>query len=196
MRAGQGIVNSISLKEGEETFLEHARKVHALRRRRGGDGLRREGPGRHLRAQDRDLQARLRAADRQSASRPKTSSSIRTSSPSPPASKSTTTTPSTSSKRRAGSSETLPHAHVSGGVSNVSFSFRGNDPVREAMHSVFLLPRDPGGHGHGHRQRRPARRYEDIDPDCASASRTCCSTAARTPPSGCSNRRVQGRRRA
>ncbi|MBQ0909311.1 methionine synthase [Flavobacterium sp. F-328] len=32
----------------------------------------------------------------------------------------------------------LPHAHISGGVSNVSFSFRGNDTVREAMHSVFL----------------------------------------------------------
>ncbi|WOI53845.1 methionine synthase [Parvularcula sp. LCG005] len=34
--------------------------------------------------------------------------------------------------------ETLPHAKVSGGVSNISFSFRGNDAVREAMHSVFL----------------------------------------------------------
>lgn len=34
--------------------------------------------------------------------------------------------------------EHLPHAHVSGGVSNVSFSFRGNDKVREAMHSAFL----------------------------------------------------------
>ncbi|MDE1986763.1 MAG: methionine synthase [Alphaproteobacteria bacterium] len=33
----------------------------------------------------------------------------------------------------------LPHAHVSGGVSNFSFSFRGNDAVREAMHSVFLF---------------------------------------------------------
>ncbi|CAG0983534.1 partial 5-methyltetrahydrofolate--homocysteine methyltransferase, partial [Rhodocyclaceae bacterium] len=32
----------------------------------------------------------------------------------------------------------LPHAHISGGVSNVSFSFRGNDPVREAIHTVFL----------------------------------------------------------
>jgi 5-methyltetrahydrofolate--homocysteine methyltransferase len=32
----------------------------------------------------------------------------------------------------------LPHAHVSGGVSNVSFSFRGNEPVREAIHTVFL----------------------------------------------------------
>ncbi|GAA6136744.1 hypothetical protein NBRC116583_04910 [Arenicella sp. 4NH20-0111] len=34
--------------------------------------------------------------------------------------------------------QTLPHAKVSGGVSNVSFSFRGNNPVREAIHSVFL----------------------------------------------------------
>jgi 5-methyltetrahydrofolate--homocysteine methyltransferase len=34
--------------------------------------------------------------------------------------------------------ETLPHAMISGGVSNVSFSFRGNNPVREAIHSVFL----------------------------------------------------------
>ncbi|WP_252732019.1 methionine synthase [Paraglaciecola arctica] len=35
--------------------------------------------------------------------------------------------------------QSLPHAHVSGGLSNVSFSFRGNNPVREAMHSVFLF---------------------------------------------------------
>lgn len=34
--------------------------------------------------------------------------------------------------------QNLPGAHVSGGVSNVSFSFRGNNPVREAMHSAFL----------------------------------------------------------
>jgi 5-methyltetrahydrofolate--homocysteine methyltransferase len=34
--------------------------------------------------------------------------------------------------------EHLPHARVSGGVSNISFSFRGNNPVREAMHSAFL----------------------------------------------------------
>ncbi|WP_339858151.1 methionine synthase [Pseudohongiella acticola] len=35
--------------------------------------------------------------------------------------------------------QNLPHALISGGVSNVSFSFRGNDPVREAIHSVFLF---------------------------------------------------------
>ncbi len=51
----------------------------------------------------------------------------------------------------------LPGVRVSGGVSNVSFSFRGNDPVREAMHSVFLYHAIQAGHGHGHRQCRPAR---------------------------------------
>jgi 5-methyltetrahydrofolate--homocysteine methyltransferase len=39
----------------------------------------------------------------------------------------------------------LPHAHVSGGLSNVSFSFRGNNPVREAMHSCFLYHAIPAG---------------------------------------------------
>jgi cobalamin-dependent methionine synthase I len=34
--------------------------------------------------------------------------------------------------------ENLPHAKVSGGISNISFSFRGNNAVREAMHSAFL----------------------------------------------------------
>ena len=38
----------------------------------------------------------------------------------------------------------LPHAKVSGGVSNISFSFRGNNHVREAMHSRVPLPRHPG----------------------------------------------------
>ena len=50
------------------------------------------------------------------------------------------------------------HVHISGGLSNLSFSFRGNEPVRRAMHSVFLYHAIPAGHGHGHRQRRPARR--------------------------------------
>jgi 5-methyltetrahydrofolate--homocysteine methyltransferase len=37
-----------------------------------------------------------------------------------------------------------PHAHISGGLSNLSFSFRGNEPVRRAMHSVFLYHAIPG----------------------------------------------------
>jgi len=39
----------------------------------------------------------------------------------------------------------MPHAHISGGLSNVSFSFRGNNPVREAMHSCFLYHAIPLG---------------------------------------------------
>lgn len=39
----------------------------------------------------------------------------------------------------------LPHARISGGLSNVSFSFRGNEPLREAMHSVFLYHAIPAG---------------------------------------------------
>jgi 5-methyltetrahydrofolate--homocysteine methyltransferase len=52
----------------------------------------------------------------------------------------------------------LPHARVSGGISNVSFSFRGNDGgARGDPHGV-PLSRDPRGPDHGHRQRGPARR--------------------------------------
>ena len=39
----------------------------------------------------------------------------------------------------------LPHARISGGLSNVSFAFRGNEPLREAMHSVFLYYAIPAG---------------------------------------------------
>ena len=40
---------------------------------------------------------------------------------------------------------TLPHVHCSGGLSNLSFSFRGNETVRRAMHSVFLYHAIPAG---------------------------------------------------
>src|SRR3546814_5667642 len=39
----------------------------------------------------------------------------------------------------------LPHVHISGGLSNLSFSFRGNETVRRAMHSVFLYHAIPAG---------------------------------------------------
>ena len=50
--------------------------------------------------------------------------------------------------------DNLPHAKVSGGVSNISFSFRGNDAVREAMHSAFLYKAISGGNGYGYCKRR------------------------------------------
>ena len=53
--------------------------------------------------------------------------------------------------------KTLPHALISGGVSNVSFSFRGNNVVREAIHSVFLYHAIRAGMDMGYRQRGAAR---------------------------------------
>jgi 5-methyltetrahydrofolate--homocysteine methyltransferase len=81
--------------------------------------------------------------------------------------------------------QNLPGAKVSGGVSNVSFSFRGNDPVREAIHTVFLY----------HAIRRAWTWASSTpawsactttwSPSCASAWRTWCSTAAPMRPSAC-----------
>ena len=105
---GKGIVNSISLKEGEDAFRHQAKLV------------RRYGAAAVVMAFDETGQAdtfsgvktsprrRTESWPTRSASRPKTSSSTPTSSPSPPASRSTTTTRWTSSRPRAGSSSTCP----------------------------------------------------------------------------------------
>jgi 5-methyltetrahydrofolate--homocysteine methyltransferase len=59
----------------------------------------------------------------------------------------------------------LPGAHVSGGVSNLSFSFRGNEPVREAMHSVFLYHAIKAGMDMGIVNAGQMVVYDDIDPE-------------------------------
>ncbi|MEH6748389.1 MAG: methionine synthase [Maribacter arcticus] len=61
--------------------------------------------------------------------------------------------------------ENLPHASVSGGVSNVSFSFRGNNPVREAMHSVFLYHAIKAGMNMGIVNPSMLEVYDDIPKD-------------------------------
>ena len=61
--------------------------------------------------------------------------------------------------------EHLPHVSVSGGVSNVSFSFRGNDPVREAMHSVFLYHAIQAGMNMGIVNPAMLEVYDDISKD-------------------------------
>jgi len=61
--------------------------------------------------------------------------------------------------------ETLPHAHISGGVSNLSFSFRGNEPVREAMHSVFLFHAIKAGMDMGIVNAGQLAVYDEIDPE-------------------------------
>jgi 5-methyltetrahydrofolate--homocysteine methyltransferase len=61
--------------------------------------------------------------------------------------------------------QNLPGAHVSGGVSNLSFSFRGNEPVREAMHSVFLYHAIHAGMDMGIVNAGQMIVYDDIDPE-------------------------------
>ncbi|MCB0374036.1 MAG: methionine synthase, partial [Muricauda sp.] len=61
--------------------------------------------------------------------------------------------------------ENLPHCSVSGGVSNVSFSFRGNNPVREAMHSAFLFHAIKAGMNMGIVNPTMLEVYDDIPMD-------------------------------
>ncbi|MGE3868577.1 MAG: methionine synthase, partial [Pseudorhodoplanes sp.] len=65
--------------------------------------------------------------------------------------------------------EKLPHAHVSGGVSNLSFSFRGNEPVREAMHSVFLYHGIQAGMDMGIVNAGQIAVYDDLDAELREA---------------------------
>ncbi|WP_280530029.1 methionine synthase [Paraburkholderia aspalathi] len=61
--------------------------------------------------------------------------------------------------------ENLPYAKISGGVSNVSFSFRGNDPVREAIHTVFLYHAIQAGMDMGIVNAGQLGVYADLDPE-------------------------------
>jgi 5-methyltetrahydrofolate--homocysteine methyltransferase len=61
--------------------------------------------------------------------------------------------------------EELPYVHVSGGVSNLSFAFRGNERVREAMHSVFLYHAIQAGMDMGIVNAGQLALYDDIDPE-------------------------------
>ncbi|MGZ2260046.1 methionine synthase [Roseobacter sp. A03A-229] len=76
----------------------------------------------------------------------------------------------------------LPHTHVSGGVSNLSFSFRGNEPVREAMHAVFLYHAINAGMDMGIVNAGQLAVYDQIDPEL----REACEDVVlnRTPKSG------------
>jgi 5-methyltetrahydrofolate--homocysteine methyltransferase len=135
---GKAVVNSISLKEGEEVFLEHARLV------------RRYGAAAVVMAFDEKGQADT--ADRKVDILARAYRLLTEKAGFAP--QDVIVDPNIfaiatgieeharyaveyiEATRRI--KETLPHALVSGGVSNVSFSFRGNDRVREAIHSVFL----------------------------------------------------------
>jgi len=65
--------------------------------------------------------------------------------------------------------QTLPHVHISGGVSNLSFSFRGNEPVREAMHAVFLYHAITAGMDMGIVNAGQLAVYDSINPELREA---------------------------
>ncbi|HEX8421759.1 MAG TPA: dihydropteroate synthase, partial [Sphingomonas sp.] len=75
-----------------------------------------------------------------------------------------------------------PHCHISGGLSNLSFSFRGNEPVRRAMHSVFLYHAIPAGLDMAIVNAGQLDVYDTIDP----ALRTACEDVVlnRDPEAG------------
>ena len=92
-----------------------------------------------------------------------------------------------SSRRSRGSRSAAPACASRGGISNLSFSFRGNDVVREAMHAVFLYHAIRAGLDMGIVNAGQLAVYEDIEPELLDASRTSSSTAAPTRPSGSSS---------
>jgi 5-methyltetrahydrofolate--homocysteine methyltransferase len=161
---GKGVVNSISLKEGEAVFLEHARKVRAY------------GAAVVVMAFDEQGQADTVARKVAICQR---SYQLLTEVGLPAEdiifdpnifavatgieehnNYSMDFIQACAEIRR-----TCPHAHISGGVSNVSFSFRGNDPVREAMHSVFLYHAIKAGMSMGIVNAGQLAIYEDIGAD-------------------------------
>src|SRR3982075_2164789 len=83
--------------------------------------------------------------------------------------------------------QNLPGVHISGGVSNLSFSFRGNEPVREAMHSVFLYHAIKAGMDMGIVNAGQMIVYDDIDPEL----RRVCEDVILNRDPGASERLLQ-----
>ena len=116
-------------------------------------------------ARCRSASAPTRSSPKTWASTPVRSSSIPTSWRSPPASRSTTTTRKSFIEATRRIKELCPGAKVSGGVSNLSFSFRGNEHRCAKRCTPAFLYHAISRYGHGHRQRRSAGVYEDIPKD-------------------------------
>ena len=167
MRAGQAR-RQLDLDEGGRSrILAPGKARQALRRGGDRDGVRREGPGRQLRrAGSTSLGAPTICSSTGSTSRPRTSSSTPTCSRSRPASTSTNNYAVDFIRtRRAGSSSTCRTPRSPGGISNVSFSFRGNDPVREAIHTVFLYHAIRAGLTMGIVNAGQLGVYDELDPE-------------------------------
>ncbi|MDQ0505686.1 methionine synthase [Xanthobacter agilis] len=160
---GKGIVNSISMKEGEAAFREKARLV------------RRYGAAVVVMAFDEEGQADSYDRKTQICAR---AYKILTEMGFPPEDiifDPNVFAVATGIEEHAGYGvafiaatawirKNLPHAHISGGVSNLSFSFRGNEPVREAMHAVFLYHAIQAGMDMGIVNAGQLAVYDEIEP--------------------------------
>ena len=162
---GKSVVNSISLKEGEEPFLEHAKKVH------------RYGAAVVVMAFDEQGQAESAERKFEICKRAYTLLTEKVGFPpediifDPNIFAVATGIEEHSNYARAyidatrRIKEELPYVHVSGGVSNLSFAFRGNEKMREAMHSVFLYHAIRAGMDMGIVNAGQLALYDDIDPE-------------------------------
>jgi 5-methyltetrahydrofolate--homocysteine methyltransferase len=162
---GKSVVNSISLKEGEEAFIEHARKVL------------RYGAAAVVMAFDEDGQADTCARKVEICTRAYKVLTEQVGFPPEdiifdPNIFAIATGIEEHDNYAVDFIEatriikdTLPGCHVSGGVSNVSFSFRGNEPVRQAIHSVFLYHAIKAGMDMGIVNAGGMPIYDDLDPD-------------------------------
>ena len=92
--------------------------------------------------------------------------------------------------------QNLPGAKVSGGISNVSFSFRGNNPVREAIHAVFLFHAIEAGLDMGIVNAGALVVYDEVEPELRERIEDVVLNRRPTPPSGCSRSPRRTTRRA
>jgi 5-methyltetrahydrofolate--homocysteine methyltransferase len=162
---GKSIVNSISMKEGEAAFIEHARKVRAYGAAVVVMAFDEQGQADTVKRKVEICQRSYRILTEQVGFPPEdiifdpnifaVATGIEEHN-----NYSVDFIEATAEIKR-----TCPHAHISGGVSNVSFSFRGNDPVREAMHSVFLYHAIKAGLTMGIVNAGQLAIYADIDPE-------------------------------
>jgi len=166
---GKPLVNSISLKEGEEAFLHHAKLVRAY----GGAVV--------VMAFDEEGQADTKARKVEICARAyKLLTEVAGLAPEDIVFDPNIFAIATGIEEHdnygvdfieatAEITAALPHVHVSGGVSNLSFSFRGNEPVREAMHAVFLYHAIQAGMDMGIVNAGQLAVYDTIEPELREA---------------------------
>jgi 5-methyltetrahydrofolate--homocysteine methyltransferase len=162
---GKGVVNSISLKEGEEKFLDEARKVL------------RYGAATVVMAFDEQGQADSVARRLEICERSYKLLTEKIGFPPEDIIFDSNIFPiATGIEEHANNAvnfieaakelkKRFPHSHISGGVSNVSFSFRGNNAVREAIHCVFLYHAIKAGMDMGIVNAGQLAIYDDLDPE-------------------------------